>query len=344
MEKIYLSMISVGSNITGSADLLHKVTIKYLYDSLRNPRQEILSAIRKLRIVKEIDDKQYSLLKRRLPYLVCGMFNPPYRRIENFAYTEYFVIDIDHLSDKGFSIVDLRKQIEADDRVVLSFLSPSEDGLKVFFKLKERCYDSGLYSLFYKAFLLEFSKQYVLHQVIDTRTSDVTRACFVSVDPDAYYNPDAVQVDIRAFIDMDNPFGLFEQKRQQDKMVKTNDVALKKKEIGTSDPDRDALDRIKQLLNPHAQKERPSVFVPRELDDMMALLKPYIEEVGVVVAEVINIQYGKKIRLKMGMKQAEINLFFGKKGFSVVQSPRTGTNAELNQLMADLIIGFINGH
>ena len=143
---------------------------------------------------------------------------------------------------------------------------------------------------------------------------------------------------------MDNPFGLFEQKRQQDKMIKTNDVALKKKEIGTSDPDRDALDRIKQLLNPHAKKERPSVFVPRELDDMMALLKPYIEEVGVVVAEVINIQYGKKIRLKMGMKQAEINLFFGKKGFSVVQSPRTGTNAELNQLMADLIIGFINGH
>ena len=98
------------------------------------------------------------------------------------------------------------------DRVVLSFLSPSEDGLKVFFKLKERCYDSGLYSLFYKAFLLEFSKQYVLHQVIDTRTSDVTRACFVSVDPDAYYNPDAVQVDIRAFIDMDNPFGCSNKK------------------------------------------------------------------------------------------------------------------------------------
>lgn len=44
------------------------------------------------------------------------------------------------------------------------------------------------------------------------------------------------------------------------------------------------------------------------------------------------------------LKQAEINLFFGKKGFSVVQSPRTGTNAELNQLMADLIIGMINEH
>lgn len=100
----------------------------------------------------------------------------------------------------------------------------------------------------------------------------------------------------------------------------------------------------RQLLNPHAKKERPSVFVPQELEEMMVVLKPYIEKVGVVVTEVINIQYGKKIRLKMGMKQAEINLFFGKKGFSVVQSPRTGTSAELNQLMADLIIGMINGH
>lgn len=44
----------------------------------------------------------------------------------------------------------------------------------------------------------------------------------------------------------------------------------------------------------------------------------------------------------MGMKQAEVNLFYGKRGFSVVQSPRTGTNADLNQLMANLITGFIN--
>lgn len=75
---------------------------------------------------------------------------------------------------------------------------------------------------------------------------------------------------------------------------------------------------------------------------MMAALKPYVEQAGVTIAEVINIQYGKKIRFKMGMKQAEVNLFYGKRGFSVVQSPRTGTNADLNQLMANLITGFIN--
>ena len=64
-------MISAGVNITSGADPLRKVTVKYFYDSLRNPRPEILSSIRQLRIAREIDGKQYNLLKRRLPYLVC---------------------------------------------------------------------------------------------------------------------------------------------------------------------------------------------------------------------------------------------------------------------------------
>lgn len=335
-------MISTGTNITNSADPLHKVTVKYLYDSLRNPRPVVSSAVRQLRVVREIDGKQYSLLKRRLPYIVCGMFNPSYRRTENFAYTEYFIIDIDHLSDKGFSVSDLRGRIERDGRVVLLFLSPGEDGLKVFFKLKERCYDSGLYSVFYKAFLLQFSQQYGLQQVVDTRTSDVTRACFISVDPNAYYNPEASVIDMRAFVELDNPSAFFEQKREQEKIVKAHKASSIPKERVLSDPDKETMDRIRQLLNPKVKKERPPVFVPQELEEMMAVLKPYVEQSGVAIAEVVNIQYGKKIRFKMGMKQAEVNLFYGKKGFSVVQSPRTGTNADLNQLMVDLITGFIN--
>ena len=205
-------MISFGTNIQSNADMLQKVPVKYLYDSLRHPRPDIVSSIRQLRIVRELDNKQYSLLKRKLPYLVCGMFNPPYRRTENFAYTEYFIIDIDHLSEKGLSLADTRKRIEKDTRTVLSFVSPGEDGLKVLFKFKERCYDSGLYSLFYKSFLSIFSEQYALQQVVDVRTSDVTRACFISIDPEAYYNPQADVIDLNAFI-ADNPYALLEQKK-----------------------------------------------------------------------------------------------------------------------------------
>ncbi len=84
--------------------------------------------------------------------------------------------------------------------------------------------------------------------------------------------------------------------------------------------------------------------MPKELDEIMLKLKPYVEETGVVISEVINIQYGKKIRFVMGLKQAEVNLFFGKKGFSVVRSPRSGTNAELNELMTDLVRNFISNY
>ena len=81
-------MLSVGKNIASSADALAKMPVDYLYHSLRNPKPEISARVRQLRIVRHLDEKQYGLLKRTLPYVVCGMFNPPYRSINNFAYTE----------------------------------------------------------------------------------------------------------------------------------------------------------------------------------------------------------------------------------------------------------------
>ena len=73
-------------------------------------------------------------------------------------------------------------------------------------------------------------------------------------------------------------------------------------------------------------------------------IKSYIEETGLQVSEVINIQYGKKLRVSLGLKQAEVNLFYGKRGFSVVISPRRGTNSELNDLVAELLRSFIDTH
>lgn len=70
-------------------------------------------------------------------------------------------------------------------------------------------------------------------------------------------------------------------------------------------------------------------------------LKLYVTDKGVAITDVININYGKKLRFKIGVKQAEINLFFGKHGFSVVQSPRTGTDPGANALMEDVVESFI---
>ena len=185
-----------------------------VYHALKSPKTETTALIRQLRIVYGLDKKRYSVLKKQLPYLVCGIFNPPYRKGEHFGYIQYFLLDIDKISEKQLSMEDLRHKIEKDSRVVLSFVSPSEDGLKVMFRLSERCYDKGMYALFYKAFAYQFARQYQIEHVIDSQTCDVTRACFVSMDPQAYYNPHADTVSINAYLPVDNPLALSDLRHQ----------------------------------------------------------------------------------------------------------------------------------
>lgn len=336
-------MLLFGTNIQSAADELKKVQEEYLYNSLRNPKPTIAATIQQLRIVYSMDAKAYAQLKRRLPYFVCGQFNPPFRRKENFAYTKSFILDFDHLSSKQLSMKTIRDNIVKDEQVMMCFTSPSEDGLKVMFRLKERCYDAGLYSIFYKAFAATFAMRHNLTQVTDSKTSDVARACFISIDPNAYFNPNSIPVDIKAYLDESNPDLLFKIKHEQDK----HDKVIKKSDDEQvplpKDPDKDILTRIRQQLNPKAQLpiEQHPAYVPERLNEIIAELKLFIEETGLQVTEIINIQYAKKIRARLGQKEAEVNLFYGKRGFSVVISPRLGTNEELNELLADLIKAFL---
>ncbi len=332
-----------GTNIQSSDCLLRKIQVSDLYRGLVTPKPPHVALIRQLRIAYQINPKQYSILKRSLPFIVCGMFNPPYRLTENFGYTQYFIIDIDHLSDKGFSVSELKNRLKEDNRILLSFISPSEDGLKIMFRLSERCYDAGTYTLFYKEFLNRFSKQYELEQIIDPRTSDVTRACFVSVDPHAYYNELCEPVIISDYINTSDPVNMFELKSHQEK----EDRNFKKDNIEPnvfSEPDKDIMEKIKQRLNPKQSASiiKQEAFVPQQLEEIMDDLKAYVEETGLVVTEIRSIQYGKKIRIKMGVKIAEVNLFYGRRGFSVVISPKCGTNSELNDVCAQLIQGFVD--
>ena len=124
-----------GKNIVSADDPLVKVPVVNIWHALRNPRPETVSLIRQLRVIRTIDPKRYGVLKRQLPYFVCSVFNPPFRRGENFAYTEHLMLDFDKLTEKQLSVDVLKQQLMKDDRVMLCFVSPSEDGLKALFKL-----------------------------------------------------------------------------------------------------------------------------------------------------------------------------------------------------------------
>ncbi len=335
-------MIMFGTNIQSADDPLQKMQEAEFYQRIVHPETHVEAKIRQLRVAYQIASKQYSELKRTLPYVVCGMFNPPFRKIDNFGYIESFIVDIDHLSSKGLTTDQLKGWLQADERVMLAFSSPSEDGLKVMFRFGERCYDEGLYSVFYKEFLRRFSEQYQLEQVADKRTSDVTRACFLSVDRTAYFNEDCEPIDLGQFVQSSDPLAMFDlmakQKKEEKEAPSDDDKSTQ------SDLDEEILEKIKLCLNPHSKsvRRKAEAFVPEELNMIIDDLVTFIEDTGLVVSEVIDIQYGKKIRISMGMKEAEINVFFGRRGFSVVKSPRSGTHGELNELTAQLIQSFID--
>ena len=335
-------MISVGTNVRNNTEPLMKVTPDYIFNALRNPKPNFESRIRQLRVVRQLNEAQYASLKQQLPYFVCATFNPPFRKSDNFAYTQYFVIDIDHIGAKGLIIGDLKTKLISDPRTLLCFVSPGEDGLKVMMRLKDKCYDAGVYSVFYKRFVSDFSTQYNLQQVVDAKTSDVARACFMSVDRNAYYNPSAEPVDMSRVINLMDSSELLRQKKAAEKDVKelpSQDTSRLR------EPDEDSMDKVRQLLKMRQQKQAPvaqDVYVPEILNQLEEKLRNYVNEVGFTISEVINIQYGKKIRAELGLKKAEVNLFYGKKGFSVVVSPRTGTDESLNSLLAETVQTFIN--
>ena len=335
-------MISVGTNVRNNTEPLMKVTPDYIFNALRNPKPNFESRIRQLRVVRQLNEAQYASLKQQLPYFVCATFNPPFRKSDNFAYTQYFVIDIDHIGAKGLIIGDLKAKIISDPRTLLCFVSPGEDGLKVMMRLKDKCYDAGVYSVFYKRFVSDFSTQYNLQQVVDAKTSDVARACFMSVDRNAYYNPSAEPVDMSRVINLMDSSELLRQKKAAEKDIK---------ELPSQDaprlrePDEDSMDKVRQLLKMRQKKQAPvaqDVYVPEILNQLEEKLRNYVNDVGFTISEIINIQYGKKIRAELGLKKAEVNLFYGKKGFSVVVSPRTGTDESLNSLLAETVQTFIN--
>jgi len=337
-------MIMTGENISAADEKLKKITAENLYKALRKPDSEREAKIRQLRIVYNINKNSYLRQEKSLPYFVCGSYNPPYRKKNNFAYTELFVLDIDNISAKQLDIDKIRAKIEKDERVMMCFATANNDGLRVMFHLKEKCHDAGLFSLFYKQFAYNFAMQYSITQIIDNKTSDVTKPCFISADPKAYFNPKAAIVDLKALVDEENPQQTMQVKAEMQKIEKEQKVRGKAKETAHDpDPDKEIMARIKAKLNPRGKfrQETAPAFVPAELEEIMSGLCNYINETGLEVYEIINIQYGKKIRVKMGIKKSETNLFFGKRGFTAVKSPRAGTNAELNDLVAELIKTYV---
>lgn len=340
-------MLSAGKRIRDAHDRLLRIEADYLYQRIKQPSSEVENQLKSLRLVYGLDKKRYNELKRELPYVVCAAFNPEYRLTQNFAYTDCFIIDIDHVGSQAISLEALKTQLCQDQRVVMAFISPSGDGLKLMFALKEKCYDAGAFSAFYKAFVQQYSMQYDLADLIDGRTSDVCRACFVSHDPEVYYNPDAEAIDWKrlaaqatAVRPADTPRATQAAPDGKKQQESKEDHAPE----NSNDPDKEIMDRIKQQLKLSRARERAKrdFFVPEEIEGVMTGLREVIGETGVSITEERSIQYGKQLELAGNLRRAELNIFFGRRGFSVVESTRRGTSRELSHMMGELVRDYLS--
>lgn len=330
-------MVSIGSCITIKNDALRPIETEEILKCLKDPDSELAGNINKLRSIRELDLDAYRRLKVQLPYIVCGTFNPAIRKTENFASADSFIIDIDSVAENGRDVDELFSIVCGDKRVALAFRSPSKDGIKAMLRFSEKCYDASLYSLFYKAFALSFSKQHGIEGMVDMRVSDVCRACFLSSDPCAYYNPEAERVSLGDYLPQTDATAFFDFKHEIKKAEKKAGEAASLV-VHTVDPADVVIDRIRAVLRPKVTKPiQKDVYVPEAIESVKSDIRKKLEDVGLCVTEMRDIQYGVKVMTKAGTKCGEINVFFGKRGYSVVESPKKGTCGELNLMTGELI-------
>ncbi len=332
-------MLSIGKNIKQKNDPLQKIDIERFFRAISHPKQQTVQLIEQLRTLRHIDPKAYRKQKTNLPYVVPSVFNPPYRKKENFASAKYLIIDLDHLSNYEMNADDVKKRLSDDEHIALMFVSPSGDGLKIFMPLQKPFYDAAKYSVFYKHFVLKFATIYKLNDVIDTVTSDVTRACFISIDENAFFNPNAKGLIPEKYVDF-NDFATQLEITAPKKEFKP--AKIEKKEI--NEIDEDIFADIKAKLNPRIakkQERKKQIYVPEKLNEIVDDIIAEFEKYDISVSEVRNINYGKKFIFEHKHFTAEINVFYGKRGFSVVRSPKSGTNKELMEIGYKIIYDFL---
>jgi len=334
-------MFMHGKNITSTDEVMQKINLEQLYLNISNPHIELVSYIEQLRIVLTLDAQKYRQLKTKLPYFVCGIFNKGVRRLANFSQISHFVLDFDHLRSKEIDLNSLKYKLMADSRISLMYSSPSNDGLKLVFTLSQPLFDAMQFKLFYKVFVSLFAKQYNIEQILDSCTCDVTRACFLSVDTDAYVNYNAIQIELSEYVNYDDFATIKDLKKELNFCEKERNQKLEKEE--EKNPiNNDILSQIKATLNPKMAKVEKLVYVPEQLNQIMEALALVIESKGIKLISVVNIQYGKQIKVSVNHFWAEINLFYGKRGFTIVQVTKTGSNKDLCDILQQIVDQFLS--
>ena len=162
------------------------VTIfKNIYDKdnpVYVPVDKVLSAIKrgqyknKIHQIRQEKDKASRARIKNNLVSICfsGKFKKRYDA-DLVKHSGVVVLDFDHLKDVQKTKADIIK----DPFTYAAFVSPSGDGLKVLVKIPDKKEDHEAH---YLALMAKYPD-------LDSTSKNLSRVCFVSYDPDLYYNP-----------------------------------------------------------------------------------------------------------------------------------------------------------
>lgn len=337
-----LAFLYRGNQVTQSKnDVLQAISLRDLVYEIKESNVLKLE-ISRLRKVAGMDKQAYQRLKTRLPYFTGATYRGGIRHGEHFESISFFVLDLDHFPNKEV-LLEKRKMLQADERIQALFVSPGGLGLKLVFQLETPSSSLKGFSDFYKTFCFRFSEQYQLGEYLDTATSDATRVCFLSYDPEVYFNPLALGIRTEDYIpnfqtELTRVFAEHEQKTA----AKTEAKPEAKPALPES-----VYQDIRKVLNPQGvvkyQAPQRPVFVPEALYALDVPIRALAAQCQLVFDEPRDIQYGRKMSFRKGLAFAEINVFFGKCGFSVVVSPKRGSDIALAEVCKELVLSIIYG-
>jgi len=336
-------MLYRGENITRSnTEILERRSVYEIYKEISKSESDLSVLVSRIRKVAGIDHSACQSLKKQLPFFAISFFGDKPRNTENFVHASYFIIDIDNCYENESNFIMLRNRIAQDPRVHLMFTSPGGAGLKLLFPLDEECVNTKFFSDAYRSFTSQLSRDINLEKKVDLSTSDVTRVCFLSYDKMAYYNPLPEKVCWKAYLPSHNLFT--ESKENDDDNGEYITTQLEIAEISNSSNDihPDIYRAILKKLNPDGRYPvKKEYYVPEILNSLEEPVRDAVTKHSISISEIRDIHYGRKFCFSHGLHKAEINIYYGSKGFSVVITPGNGTHPELNKIVHTIVSDLI---
>jgi hypothetical protein len=342
-------MFSYADHLLASGpNSLQRIDEETLFERISRPGAELLALCERLDQLRAISREAYDNHKKKLPFFCGSLFVEDWRQLARFQEAHYFILDLDDCRRSPEQFATLCQRLDRDERVMMRFTSPSRQGLKLVFCLREPIRSAKTYSELYRVFAHRFAQEHGIEDWVDFRTHDATRVCFLAADPEARYNRLCDSVDWR---ELRSPYDKIAREETPPPAGEAAPgLALARVEESKREKTPPALDtelyqQIRRRLDPNARPARPErlVVIPEVLNDIVEPVNRALSALGFEIVELRDINYGKQWAVKLGLARAEANVFYGKKGFTVKKNDKRGLLPELNELLVDAILSVLYG-